>query len=102
MYKRQVKNKAVKFDITRNATRVYFDEKLFPYQNKGGALENWLCNDNKHKQFEVTSMKAEGTKLTITLKSNCYYWNNYGEDRTEKPVSYTHLLSQSEKKIPMI
>lgn len=79
-----VKNKAVKFDLTRNATRVYFDEKLFPYQNKGGALENWLCNDNKHKQFEVTSMKAEGTKLTITLKSNCYYWNNYGEDRTEK------------------
>ncbi len=79
-----VKNKTVKFDLTRNATRVYFDEKLFPYQNKGGALENWLCNDNKHKQFEVTSMKAEGTKLTITLKSNCYYWNNYGEDRTEK------------------
>ena len=79
-----VKEKTVKFDLTRNATRVYFDKKLFPYQKQGGDLDKWLCNDNKHKQFEVTDMKAEGTKLTITLKSNCYYWNNYGENRTEE------------------
>ncbi len=82
--KKAVEEKAVKFNLTRNATRVYFDKKLFPYQKEGGALETWLCNDNKHKQFEVKAMKAEGTDLIITLQSNCYYWNNYGEDRTEK------------------
>lgn len=79
-----VADKTVKFDLTRNANRVYFDKTLFPYQKEGGDLEKWMCNDNKHKQFEVADMKAEGTKLTITLKSNCYYWNNYGEDRTEE------------------
>ncbi len=82
--KKAVEEKTVKFNLTRNATRVYFDKKLFPYQKEGGELQTWLCNDNKHKQFEVKEMKAEGTNLVITLQSNCYYWNNYGEDRTEK------------------
>jgi len=75
--------KTVKFDLTRNATRVYFEKEDFPYQIKGGALDTWLCTDKKHKQFEVKDMKADGTKLTITLKSNCYFWDDYGTNRTD-------------------
>lgn len=81
--KKAVEEKNVEFNLTRNAERVYFDKKIFPYQVEGGKLDSWLCNDNKHKQFEVVDMKADGTTLKITLKSNCYYWNNYGVDRTE-------------------
>lgn len=79
-----VKEKKVEFNLTRNKERVYFDKELFPYQVEGGKLESWLCNDDIHKQFNVVNTKSEGTELQITLKSNCYYWNNYGINRTEE------------------
>ncbi len=72
-----VKDGKISFNLTRNSKRSYVDPKLFPNAYAGGALDAWKTQGNT-QQFEAT-VAAEGTKLKVTIKSNCYFYGRDGK-----------------------
>ena len=69
-----VKDGKVSFNLVRNTKRSYLDPKLFPNSYAGGALSAWKTQGDT-AQFETTVV-ADGTKLKVTIKSNCYFYSD--------------------------
>lgn len=76
--------KTVTWSLLRDSSKPYNDEELYPNQSEGGALDSWICTDNKTKLFTDVKTGAETVEgqvyLTVEFKNNCYFYSRGAVD----------------------
>ncbi len=67
----------VVWSLNRDTEKVYSDEKLYPYQNQGGPLDEWKCTDETTPLFSNVSTSVETVDgkvcLVVTFDNDIYF-----------------------------
>lgn len=84
-----IESGSISFELTRDTERGYMDPELYPNPWEGGALSEWLDQDDK-EVFKVEKMEADGQNLVVTIKSTgMLYYTNNGPTAAESQKIYT-------------
>ncbi len=73
----------VSFQLVRDTERQYLDPSKFPYPNAGGALSDWLTQNNTPMfEAEIIGMESDGddTFLNVRINSYTYFYSRGNVD----------------------
>lgn len=70
-----IQARTLKLSLTRDKSRGYMDPEKFPFAKDGGPLESWKTEKEEPLFTDVKFEVVEDTKLKVTMKSHCFFWN---------------------------